>query len=93
MTFNFSHYQSVHPQIYRIQFGMQAPVERSWDVPLLREPSASGFSWDGNSLTHPDFGLVLKLREAPQCKLVQLSDLPELFARPGDQLPEGAARQ
>jgi alpha-glucosidase len=93
MNLNYSQQYSVHSQIFRLRFGVQETQQpRSWDVCLLRDACPSTFLWDGTALTHPTHGTLLKLVADPDCDLVQLSDLPELFARPGDQLPEGLAR-
>jgi len=83
-------HHAVHPSIYRIA---HSPVERSWNVALLRDPVDSLFQWDGTQLSHPDHGVVLSFASPPQIEPVTLAELPHLQHRPGDQLPEGPARQ
>ncbi|MBT9589187.1 alpha-glucosidase [bacterium] len=86
--------QAIHPYIYRLRFGVEEfRPRRSWNVTLLEQDCPSAFEWDGLQLRHTDFGTLLRLRQAPDWRMVTLKELPELLARPGDALPEGPARQ
>ena len=98
MTWNTASYHrhhAVHSHIYRLHYALaDFRPARSWNVVELTQEADSAFSWNGSSLSHPDWGVLLELAAAPDGRPAQLSDYHgQLLARPGDQLPPGPACQ
>lgn len=94
-TASHQQHHAVHASIYRLHFGLtELRPPRSWDVVELRQPVDSQFKWDGTNLTHPQWGALLEMAAEPDGRAARLSDYHgQLLARPGDELPEGAASQ
>lgn len=85
---------AVHPGIFRLHWSVEKPAPiRSWDIIEQRQVCESPLTWDGTRLTHPELGCLLTLCAEPDWREACLQELPDLKARPGDELPAGRARQ
>ena len=73
-------------RMYCLNFGN--PVERSWRSLKNRPQNPLDWSWDGQRLEHPQWGVLLELLQPGQSRPAELKDLPELAVRAGDSLPE-----
>ncbi|MBN9416297.1 MAG: alpha-glucosidase [Candidatus Eremiobacteraeota bacterium] len=86
-------HHAVHSHIYRLHYALgEFRAPRSWNVVELTQQVSSDFRWDGNVLSHPEWGPLLELVAPVDGREAQLSDYHgQLLARPGDQLPPGPA--